>query len=64
MVVFCNLNLLPDECYKVKNIFMSFILLGPNVAKDLDSFLRPLVDEFLELENGVQAFDGYINMTF
>ena len=53
MVVFYNLNLLPNECYKVKNILISFILFGPNAVKDLDSFLQLLVDKFLELENGV-----------
>jgi len=63
-VVLCNLNLPPDERYKVKNILTSFILPGPNAAKDLDSFLRPLVDELLELENGVQAFDGHTNTAF
>ena len=53
LVVLYNLNLPPDERYKVKNILMSFILPGPNTAKDLNSFLRPLVNELLELEKGV-----------
>ena len=53
LVVFYNLNLLPDKRYKVKNILTSFILPGPNAAKDLDSFLRPLVNKFLELENSI-----------
>jgi hypothetical protein len=53
LVVLYNLNFPPDECYKVKNILTSFILPSPNAAKDFNSFLRPLVDELLELENGV-----------
>ena len=52
-VVLYNFNFPPDERYKVKNILISFILPGPNAAKDFDSFLRLLVDELLELENGV-----------
>ena len=63
-VVLYNLNLPPNKHYKVKNIFTSFILPSPNTAKDLNSFLQPLVDKFLKLENGVQAFNGYTNTAF
>ena len=50
LVIFYNFNLPLDKCYKTKNIFISFILPSPNIAKDLDSFLQPLVDKLLELE--------------
>ena len=50
LVILYNLNLPPDKRYKTKNILMSFILPGPNTAKDLNSFLQPLVNKFLELE--------------
>ena len=43
---------------------MSFILPSPNTAKDLNSFLQPLINKLLELENGVQAFDGHTNTAF
>jgi hypothetical protein len=39
LVILYNLNLPPDERYKIKNILTSFILPGPNAAKDLDFFL-------------------------
>ncbi len=43
---------------------MSFILLSPNTAKDLNSFLQPLVNKLLELENSIQAFNSYTNIIF
>ena len=52
-VVLYNLNLPPDKRYKVKNIFISFILLSPNAAKDLNSFLQLLVNKLLELKNSI-----------
>ena len=57
-VILCNLNLLPEERYKSENILMSLIIPGPKKYRDLNSFLRPLVDELLQLGRGVQAYDG------
>jgi hypothetical protein len=34
------------------------VIPGPKKPKDLDSFLRPLVDELLELGRGVESVDG------
>ena len=53
LVILYNLNLPLNERYKTKNILISFILPGPNMAKDFNSFLRPLVDKLLELERSI-----------
>ena len=54
-----NLNLPPDQRYKVDNMLSSMIIPGPKKPKDINSFLRPLVDELIALENGqVTAIDG------
>lgn len=37
---------------------------GPHEPKDLGSFLRPLVDELVELGRGTSAFDTYSNSNF
>jgi hypothetical protein len=43
----------------VDNMLTSTIIPGPKKAKDINSFLRPLVDELIALENGqVTAVDG------
>jgi Transposase family tnp2/Domain of unknown function (DUF4218) len=63
-VIFMNLNLPPEERYQVKNILASLIIPGPKKPKDLDSFLRPLVDELLQLDRGVDAFDGHTMTPF
>ena len=58
LVILCNLNLPPEQQYKAKNILVSLIIPSQRKYKNLDSFLQPLVDELLELEHGVDAFDG------
>jgi hypothetical protein len=40
------------------------VIPGPKKPKDLDSFLRPLVDELLELGRGVESVDGDTRSTF
>ena len=64
LVILYNLNLPPDERYKTKNILTNFILPGSNTAKDLNSFLQPLIDELLKLEYSIQAFNSYNNTIF
>jgi hypothetical protein len=63
-VIFMNLNLPPEERYQVKNILAGLVIPGPKKAHHLDTFLRPLVDELLALDKGVDAFDGYSMMQF
>ena len=63
-VILINLNLPPEECYKVVNILASMIIPGPKKPKNLDSFLRPLVDELKQLDYGVKAFDANMGQEF
>jgi len=63
-VILINLNLPPEERYQVKNILGSLIIPGPKKPRDLDTFLRPLVDELLRLDEGVDAFDSYTKTPF
>jgi hypothetical protein len=61
-VILINLNLPPEERYEKLNIRASTI--GPNKPKDLDSFLRPLVEELKQLDDGAEAFDGNTGHSF
>jgi hypothetical protein len=63
-VILVNLNLPPEIRYQAQNILTSLIIPGPKKAKDLDSFLQPLVSELLQLDNGVDAFDSHTNTPF
>ena len=61
-LILFNYNLPPEERFHKKNI----ISLGsiPKKPLDLDSFLWPLVQELLQLEVGVEAFDALLRMIF
>jgi hypothetical protein len=63
-VIFMNLNLSPDERYRVENILAGLLIPGPKKPKVIDTFLRPLVDELLLLEKGVPAIDGETRSVF
>lgn len=63
-VILINLNLPPDERYKVENILASMIIPGPKAPRNLDSYLRPLVDELKELDHGVEITDGRTGGSF
>ena len=45
LVILINLNLPPEIRYKLTNIMTFGIFPGPSEPKDLNSFLRPFVDE-------------------
>ena len=63
-VILINLNLPPEERYKVENILASMVIPGPKKPNDLDSFLRPLVEELKGLDHGAEAFDANTGQTF
>lgn len=46
-------NLPPDQRFKKENVLLLGIIPGPNQPKDLDSFLRPLINELKELQTGI-----------
>jgi hypothetical protein len=61
-LILFNYNLPPEERFHKKNI----ISLGsiPKKPLDLDSFLWPVIQELLQLEIGVSAFDALLQLIF
>jgi Transposase family tnp2 len=57
-IALTNLNLPPDVRVKNENIFLYSIIPGPRQPLDINSFLYPLVDELLDLDRGVECYDG------
>lgn len=55
-VLVTPLNLPPWECTDSSNCFMSLLIPGPrSPGKDFDLFLEPLIDELLQLWDGVKT---------
>lgn len=52
-----NYNLPPDVRFRLANVICLGVIPGPKQPKDTDSFLLPFVEECLQLEKGVPAFD-------
>jgi hypothetical protein len=63
-VILMNLNLPPQERYKIENIMASMVIPGPHKPKELDTFLQPLVEELKQLDRGVEAYDANTGCTF
>lgn len=59
-----NLNLPPLERVKEDNILSIGFIPGPKAPVDLESFLRPLVDELHVLLKGYKVHDAHANKTF
>ena len=59
-------NLPPSMCMKQNNIFLSLVIPGPrNPGKNLDVYLRPLIDELKMLWNdGVVTYDASRKQNF
>lgn len=57
-VILCNINLPPEERYQAKNILPSMVIPGPKKPRQIDSFLFPLVQELLHLNEGIDAMDA------
>lgn len=53
-----NLNLPAAVRYQRKIMLLVGFTPGPNNPKDLDSFLWPLIEEFMELEKGVNCWNA------
>jgi hypothetical protein len=56
--VLFNYNLPPGICFHQENVLCIGVIPGPSKPLDFDSFLWPLIQELLELELGVLAFDA------
>ena len=63
-IILFNYNLPPEERFLKKNIISIGNIPGPKKPSDLDSFLWPLIQELLQLEMGVSAFDAISNSVF
>jgi hypothetical protein len=52
-------NLPPWECVEQSNLMMALLIPGPSSpAKDFDVFLEPLIEELIQLWEGVLTFDA------
>ena len=63
-IILINLNLLPDERYKTENIIASIIILGLKSLRELDIFLRPLINKLKELDYSIKLFNVKIRIRF
>ena len=66
-LILVNYSLPPTIRTHLENIICVGVIPGPKQFKDLNSFLTPLLEELLELENGVETIDcsaGPFNKTF
>jgi hypothetical protein len=63
-IILINYNLPPDVRSQIGNIIPLGTMPGPKKPKDADSYLFPAVQELLELERGVVAFDSLSDSLF
>ena len=60
-----NLNLKPAERFKKHNLLLCGIIPGPKNPQDIQSFLRPIVDELKELAAGIDnVYDAFTKTHF
>lgn len=59
------LNISPQHRHKRRNLLPVGFIPGPKAPDNIHSFLKPLVDEFLLLERGIEnVYNAYSNQTF
>ncbi|KAG8693226.1 hypothetical protein FRC11_003059, partial [Ceratobasidium sp. 423] len=54
-IILINYALHPSICTRLENVICVGVIPGPKQCKDLNSFLIPLVEELLELEEGIRV---------
>jgi hypothetical protein len=59
-----NLNLPPSVRYRRKNLLIVGFIPGPRNPKDLNSYLQPLIAEFIQLQQGIVTFNAATNSEF
>jgi hypothetical protein len=58
-------NMPPNKCLKQGFIFLALVILGPKeLKKQMNVFLRPLMEEMKELWQGVDAYDSHLKCQF
>ena len=63
-LILFNYNLPPQERFWQEHLIALRTIPGPKKPSDMDSFLWPLVQELLQLEIGVMAFDSIAQVSF
>jgi len=63
-IILFNYNLPPEICFQKKYCIHVATVLGPKKPWDWDSFCWPLVQELIQLELGVKAFDAISQALF
>ena len=63
LIIF-NYNIPPKERFRKEHIISLGTIPGPKKPADMDSFLWPLVQELLQLEIGVSAFDPITQVSY
>lgn len=63
-IILFNYNLPPEIRFHIENTLSIGVVPGPKKPVDFDSFLWPLVQELLQLEIGVHAYDALTNSFF
>jgi hypothetical protein len=54
-------NLPPNKCLKQSFIFLTLVISGSKEPKkEMNIFLRPLMEEMKELWQGVDAYDSHL----
>ncbi|CAG8704401.1 23008_t:CDS:2, partial [Gigaspora rosea] len=64
IILFINANLQRENRVKRNNLLIGALIPGPSAPGNLNSFLRPVIDELKELENGFKCHDSYTNQDF
>jgi hypothetical protein len=58
-------NLPPNKCLKQGFVFLALVILGPKEPrKQMNLFLRPLMEEMKELWQRVDAYDSHVKCQF
>jgi hypothetical protein len=64
IMILILLNLPPELCSQSRHIIVSFATPGPNSPGDIESFMRPLLEEFAQLGAGMWIWDATISDYF
>jgi hypothetical protein len=58
-------NMPPNKCLKQGLVFLALVISGPKeLRKQMNIFLRPLIEEMKELWQGVDKYDRHLKCRF
>ena len=60
-LILVNYNLPPSERFKEENLIIFGVIPGPKQPNGMNSYLRPLIDEFKILEKGIEVWDAILS---